>query len=185
MSAPPIADSIAALRPFLMRMALARLRRADEAEEAVQETLAAALSASASFQQRSQLRTWVAGILIHKVTDRHRLARLERERLASPAASEECDADFDEHGEWRAPPAAWCDPEVALRTSRFRAAFETAVAALPPKQGRAFVLREVYGMETAEICRALGVTDSNLWVLLFRARLGLQRVLDRDFFAAG
>jgi RNA polymerase sigma-70 factor (ECF subfamily) len=183
MSALPLADSIAALRPFLMRMALARLREVQEAEEAVQETLAAALAAAGSFQNRSQLRTWVAGILLHKVTDRHRAATLERERHAAPPADEDGEADFDEHGEWRAPPAAWCDPEVALRSSRFREAFDHAISALPPNQARAFVMREVQGMESSEICRSLGVTESHLWVLLFRARVGLKRLLDRDFFA--
>lgn len=184
MSALPLADSIAALRPFLMRVALARIREEREAEEAVQETLAAALAAAGSFQRRSQLRTWVTGILLHKVTDRHRATALELERHATPVSTEDGEGDFDGHGEWRAPPAAWCDPEVALRTKRFRDAFDRAIAGLPPNQGRAFVMREVQGMDSREICRELGVTESNLWVLLFRARLGLKRVLDRDYFAA-
>lgn len=179
---PPLHESIAALRPFLLRVALSRMRVADDAEEAVQETLVTALAASASFKERASLRTWVTGILLHKVTDRFRAMAVARQRHVAPAESEDGDLDFDQHGEWRAPPAAWCDPEVALDSRRFREAFSEALAALPPRQARAFVMREVQGMEADEICAALDVSESNLWVLLFRARLGLRRALDRNAF---
>lgn len=184
MSTPTTAEAIAALRPFLMRVALSRVREAHEAEEAVQETLAAALAAAGSFEQRSRLRTWVTGILLHKVTDHHRAAALQRERQPLAQAGGDEALDFDAHGLWRAPRASWCDPELALRSSRFRKSFEQAVETLPPIQARAFVMRELQGIESAEICRALGVTEANLWVLLFRARVGLRRLLDRDYFAA-
>ena len=184
MSAQTLHESIAALRPFLLRVARSRMREADEAEEAVQETLATALAAAGSFQERASLRTWVTGILLHKVTDRFRAQALARQRHVASPESEDGDLDFDQHGEWRAPPAAWCDPEVALGSSRFREAFSEALESLPAKQARVFVMREVQGMESAEICSALGVSESHLWVLLFRARLGLRRKLDRDAFFA-
>lgn len=182
MSAIPIEQGIAHLRPYLMRLARSRLRDGEAAEEVVQETLATALASARSFERRSELRTWVAGILLHKVTDAFRAAARERERRPLAHAGEDFD-DFDEQGHWRAPPAPWCDPEVALSSSRFRVAFVAALDALPPRQARAFALREIDGLETADICRELGVTESNLWVLLFRARSALRRMLDPELLA--
>ena len=177
MSAVPIEQGIAQLRPYLMRLARSRLRDPDAAEEVVQDTLATALASARSFEHRSQLRTWVAGILLHKVTDAFRAATRDRNLRA---ATSEDDEDFDEQGHWRAPPAAWCDPEVALRSRRFHDAFAAALGALPPTQARAFALREIHGLESPEICRQLGVTEANLWVLLFRARTALRRRLDPE-----
>jgi RNA polymerase sigma-70 factor (ECF subfamily) len=126
----------------------------------------------------------VAGILLHKVSDAFRASSRERELRVTPNEPDaDDDADFDAQGLWRAPPAPWCDPEVALRSRRFHAAFTAALSALPPKQARAFALREIDGLDPPDICRELGVTESNLWVLLFRARTGLRRMLDPDALA--
>lgn len=184
MSALPLEQGIAELRPYLIRLARSRMRDADAAEEVVQETLATALRAARSFEHRSQLHTWVTGILLHKVTDAFRAETRERALRAPVPEHEPDDPDFDPQGRWQAPPAAWCDPEVALRANRFREAFDAAMRSLPRKQARAFAMRELEGAETHEICRALGVTEGNLWVLLYRARLALRRALDREAFAA-
>ncbi len=178
------AQSIAELRPFLMRVAISRLRDDQAAEDVVQEAMAAALGQMQTFKAQSQLRTWVTGILLHKVTDTFRAATREKTMRVMPRPAEIDDPDFDAEGSWRAPSAVWCDPELALDTHRFRAAFEAALASLPDSQARAFVLREVQGLESGDICSQLGITESNLWVLLHRARLALRRTLDRDWFAA-
>lgn len=175
-------QDVAGLRPYLLRLARSRMGDGEAAEELVQETLATALAALEDFEGRSQLRTWVAGILLHKVTDGFRAATRERELRVEPRDDEE--ADFDTLGHWRSPPSAWCDPEVALRSSRFREAFAAALASLPPNQARAFALRELEGLGAADICRELGVTESNLWVLLYRARMALRRMLDPEALAA-
>lgn len=173
---------IAGLRPYLMRVAHSRLNDPDAAEDAVQEALVAACASGPAFVGRSTLRTWVTGILLHKITDVFR-GRAREDRITFEAPAEGADPDFDEQGQWRAPVSAWSDPERALECSRFRAAFDRCLAGLPEMQSRAFVMREVKGMDSAEICRALGVTPANLWVLLHRARLGLRRGLDREWFS--
>lgn len=173
---------ISGLRPYLMRVALSRLHDRDAAEDAVQETLAAACSSGAAFTGRSTLRTWVTGILLHKVTDAFRAWRREgKVPLAEPAGED--DPDFDQDGTWRAPVSAWSDPERALECSRFRAEFEAQLERLPPMQSRVFAMRELMGLEPEEICRTLGITPNNLWVLLHRARMALRRSLDRDWFS--
>lgn len=184
MSARPDAQSVAELRPFLMRVAIARLRDDQVAEDVVQEAMAAALDKLQTFKAQSQLRTWVTGILLHKVTDTFRATTREKTMRVMPQQSDAEDPDFDAEGTWRAPSATWCDPELALDARRFRAAFEAALAQLPEFQARAFVLREVHGLESDAICSQLEISESNLLVLLHRARLALRRSLDRDWFAA-
>jgi RNA polymerase sigma-70 factor (ECF subfamily) len=176
------ASEISLLRPYLMRVALSRMSDREAAEDVVQETLAAACANDARFTGRSTLRTWVTGILLHKVTDAFR-AWAREGKAPQRVLAEDDDPDFDEDGRWRASPSAWSDPEKALECSRFRAEFDAQLERLPGIQARAFVMRELHGLEPDEICAKLGVTRNHLWVLLHRARLGLRRSLDREWFS--
>ena len=169
------------LRPYLVRVASARMRDRDGVEDVVQETLATAYASAARFEGRSSLRTWVTGILLHKVTDAFRAMARDPGAHAMVEAPGE-DPDFEADGTWRAPVDAWTDPALALDCKRFREELAAQVARLPELQARAFRMRELEGRESAEICAALGVTESNLFVLLHRARLALRRSLDRDWF---
>jgi len=76
---------VESLRPYLLRYATLQLRDAAAAEDAVQDALLAALSAEASFAGRSNLRTWLTGILKHKIVDAIR--RQNRERQAAEPES--------------------------------------------------------------------------------------------------
>jgi RNA polymerase sigma-70 factor (ECF subfamily) len=172
---------ICGLRPYLVRVASARMRDREGVEDVVQETLATAYASAARFEGRSTLRTWVTGILLHKVTDAFRaMARDPCARALDEKPGE--DPDFDADGTWRAPIDAWTDPPLALDCKKFREELDAQVARLPDLQARAYRMRELEGRESAEICAALGVTESNLFVLLHRARLALRRSLDRDWF---
>jgi RNA polymerase sigma-70 factor (ECF subfamily) len=73
----PCAEELGLLRPQLLRFAMLRLRNAEEAEDVVQETLLAALEGIGRFRGGSSLRTWVTGILQHKIVDRMRAAARE------------------------------------------------------------------------------------------------------------
>src|SRR5687767_11825212 len=99
---------IEALRPYLLRYAALELRNPESAEDCVQEALLAALSAEASFEGRSNLRTWLTGILKHKIVDAIRRASRERpvEDMEDGTTSD-LDALFDETGHWREPPQPW------------------------------------------------------------------------------
>src|SRR5919201_6303972 len=94
---------IEALRPYLLRYASLELRNREQAEDAVQETLLAALAAEASFAGRSNLRTWLTGILKHKIVDTIRRSSRERplEGADGEATVEDLEALFDQSGHWR------------------------------------------------------------------------------------
>jgi len=173
-----------ALRPYLLRYANLQLRDAASAEDAVQEALLAALAGQASFAGRANLRTWLTGILKHKIVDAIR--RQAREPVVSAEADEEL-ADFDdlftERGHWNERPAAWGDPDGALEQAQFFRALETCLERLPSRTARVFMLREHLGLETGEICKELEITPTHCWVLLYRARMTLRECLQQTWFA--
>ena len=175
-------SSIEALRSYLLRYAAMELRNREAAEDCVQEALLAALSAPASFEGRSNLRTWLTGILKHKIVDAIR--RQSRERPLEDAEENLADLDalFNETGHWADRPQPWEDPDSALHQKQFLAALETCLAGLPPRTAQVFMLREHLGLETAEICKELGVTSTNCWVLLYRARMLLRECLEKNWF---
>jgi RNA polymerase sigma-70 factor (TIGR02943 family) len=180
--APDFARSVEALRPQLLRFARAQLRNDAWAEDAVGDTLLAALAKPQAFAGQSQLKTWLIGILKHKLVDQIR--RHARE-VSATTDDDEQDIDgllFDEGGAWREAPAEWGDPEVTLRRTEFFQVLEICVEQLPGVQGRIFMMREWLELDTAEICKELGITPTNSWVLLHRARLRLQTCLQERWF---
>src|SRR6202007_724471 len=119
-------SEVEALRPYLVRYASIQLRGSDAVADVARETLLAALGAEASFAGRSNLRTWMTGILKHKIID-----AIRRSSREAPAASaDEFDALFDERGHWLELPAAWPDPDAALDQRQFLAALELCLGRL-------------------------------------------------------
>jgi RNA polymerase sigma-70 factor (ECF subfamily) len=174
---------VEALRPYLLRYASLQLRNRDVAEDAVQEALLAALSAEASFEGRANLRTWVTGILKHKIVDAVR--RVSREAPLEGGAeegAEEFDGLFNERGHWQEHPSPWEDPDGALHQKQFLAALEACLAGLPARTSQVFLMREHMGLDTAEICKELGLTATHCWVLLYRARMALRECLQKTWF---
>lgn len=167
----------------LYRYALARVRDRGAAEDLVQETLLAAMRGLDGFSGASTERTWLVGILRHKLLDHFR--RLGRERgLRDDGAAVEEAADFDAQERWRAPPAAWSAPERALDDDEFWRAFDACMDALPEKLRTPFILRELEGLDTPSLTGLFSVTKSNLWAMLSRARQQLRRCLSRVWFEA-
>jgi RNA polymerase sigma-70 factor (ECF subfamily) len=192
MSRAPTADprfaEIESHRGYLVRYALAQLRDKQQAEEAVQEALLAALEGIGSFDGRSSLRTWLTSILRFKVIDLQRRAVKERTQVDIDEQSVGSEDDawmddfFDETGHWRVAPQAWSNPESALEQRRFWEAFERCLAGLSATAGRVFFRREVMGDETEAICTEEGITASNCWVILHRARISLRACLEQSWF---
>jgi RNA polymerase sigma-70 factor (TIGR02943 family) len=172
---------VQAERGYLVRYARLQLRDAAAAEDAVQETLLAALAGEAGFGARSNVRTWLTGILKHKIVDTIRRQSREATRLPADADAGELDALFDESGHWREAPSDWGDPDSLLQQKQFMAALEACLEGLPAKTAQAFLMREHMGFETPEICKELAVTPTHCWVLLYRARMALRECLEKTW----
>jgi RNA polymerase sigma-70 factor (ECF subfamily) len=187
MDAARFAAEIETHRRYLMRVAQLQLRDGDLAEDVVQDTLVAALAGASGFDGRSSLRTWLTGILKHKVVDairRKQRAPVPLAALDDEGSLDDFDALFKFTGAWASPPAEWGDPEAALSQREFLAVLERCLEKLPPQTGRVFVMREVMELDGDEICKELSITANNLWVILYRARMALRLCLDEHWFAS-
>jgi RNA polymerase sigma-70 factor (ECF subfamily) len=172
------------LRPALLRFAALQLRNEVLAEDVVQDALLAVLEKPERFSGRSTLRTYLTGILKHKIIDA--LRRPQRERQLE-AGSQQSDADvidalFSANGHTIETPRPWGDPDAALEQKDFFKVLEICLERLPAKTARIFLMREWLELDTDEICEELAISTSNAWVMLYRARLQLRECLDLNWF---
>ena len=176
------AAQVEALRPQLLRFARSQLRNQAWAEDAVSDTVLAALEKPDSFGGQSQLKTWLIGVLKHKVVDQLRRHTREATLLTNEDGEDLDESLFDPSGHWRVAPQDWGSPEAALGQRQFFEVLQAGCDHLPAVQGRVVMLREWLDLATEEICKALQITPTNLWVLLHRARLRLRECLQTRWF---
>ncbi|MFW2357939.1 sigma-70 family RNA polymerase sigma factor [Hydrogenophaga sp.] len=183
---PSFEQQVADLRVYLLKFARLQLRNDAWTEDAVSETMLAAISRPQSFEQRSQLKTWLVGILKHKIIDAMR--QHSREVCLSSGNDDE-GADPLEHmafktdGHFAEKPAEWGNPEQELNSRQFFEVLEACTDKLPPVQGRLFLMREWLELSSEDICKELSLTPTNLYVQLHRARLRLRECLELNWFA--
>jgi RNA polymerase sigma-70 factor (ECF subfamily) len=176
------ARQVEALQPELLRFARSQLRNEAWAEDAVSETLLAALEKPDAFAGRAQLKTWLIGILKFKVIDQLRRNTREATLLVDEDGDDIEDLLFAADGHWRQMPATWGNGDAALQQRQFFEVLEACMDLLPPLQGRVFLMREWLELDAAEICRELAITSTHLWVLMHRARLRLRECLEKRWF---
>ena len=173
-------------RTYLLRYAIVQLRDPELAEDVVQETLLAALEGRARFSGKSTHKTWLTGILKHKIIDAMRRKSREQPLTATEDESEAdaIDAMFKQDGHWQQFPASWGNPEKSLEDKKFWTVFEACSQLMPARTARVFMMREVMELSTEEICKELAITPTNLWVMLHRARLSLRECLEIKWFGS-
>ncbi|MBI5912020.1 MAG: sigma-70 family RNA polymerase sigma factor [Betaproteobacteria bacterium] len=178
------AQSLEAHRKYLQRYALFHLRDASLAEDAVQNTLIAALAQRDRFQGRSQLRTWLTGILKHKIIDltRSRGRGLPAGAFALGEDGDSNDGSFTAKGKWVDPPADWGMPDAALESSQFWRVYQECCRRMSKRDALVFSMREVMGLSAEEICKKIEISTTNLHVILFRARLSLRSCITKNWF---
>lgn len=169
----------------LFRYAMFRVRDSTAAEDLVQETLLAALKGYDKFQGRGSKRTWLIGILKHKIADHFR--RAQHESSLDALGDWLAESEFFEQslGEWnveRAPTDWQESPDQLVERISFWKAFNDCLKHMPARTASAFTLREVDGLQSEAICEMLGITANNLWVMLHRARMHLRNCLEMNWF---
>lgn len=174
---------------YLFKYALARLRDPLKAEDAVQETFLAALRGGKNFQGRSAEKSWLVGILKNKIFDHFRKAGRETAftdlEFYSDEESDRFVADGLQKDGWihELGPNEWTDPGGSLDSEVFWQTYRDCSNKLPKNVATVFTLREVDGVESKDICTMLNISESNLWVMLHRARMALRRCLETNWFA--
>jgi RNA polymerase sigma factor (sigma-70 family) len=159
-----IEPEIRKLEPILYRFALRTTRDPELSRDLTQEALLAAVAQTAAFAERSTLRTWVIGILAHKVIDHRRRSAVRRAE-----GSDELDLLTTPSSD---------DVERVVMARQELQAVERGLAALPERERLALLLLDVEGVDREEACNALGVTATHLRVLLHRGRNRLRKMLE-------
>lgn len=167
----------------LFRYAMVYVRDATVAEDLVQETLLAGIKALDSFAQRSSEKTWLVGILRHKIQDHFRHVSRAPVSIHEQPGSAQPNPEFDDDGRWSYPIREWNVPEESLERDQFWKTFGECLDELPENLRTSFALREIEGLDSRALADVLNTTQNNVWVLLSRARQKLRRCLEHLWFA--
>lgn len=163
----------------LYRYGVTRVRDPEMAEDLVQETLLAALKAKKNYAGQSSEQTWLIGILKHKIIDYFRKTSRDKTQEFDEGFTGGEDDYFDQQGSWKIDFSPWSKPDKALEQEQFMMTLQDCISRLPPKMAQLFVLREIDGMNTEEICELMSIsTLNNFWVMLSRVRVKLRHCLD-------
>jgi RNA polymerase sigma-70 factor (TIGR02943 family) len=183
-------QEVAQHRIYLLKFARLQLRNEAWAEDAVSDTMLAAIAKPQAFGGKAQLRTWLVGVLKHKIVDTLR-ANLREPNIGDMRGSadgDESEGDlldaigFKQDGHFSEAPADWGNPDRDLSQRQFMAVMDACIAKLPPVQGRLFLMREWLELDADEVCKTLNITSTNLYVQLHRARLKLRECLQLNWF---
>jgi RNA polymerase sigma-70 factor (ECF subfamily) len=170
---------------YLYRYAIVRVRKAEVAQDLVQEAFLAALRSHQNFAGRSSERTWLFGIMKNKIVDYYRKQGRETSFTDMEFLSDEFSEKFVD-GCWIhfGAPKDWKpDPDVVAHRSDFWVTMNACLGKIPDRVAKVFMLREMDELSTKEICKSLSITESNLWVMLHRARMALRECLEKNWFA--
>jgi len=171
-------DWLPAHGDYLFNLAVGQVRDPLVAEDLVQETFLAAIKARERFSGRSSDRTWLVGILRHKIYDHLRRICRERPVRTDSIVNRTDQEAWDDSVLWAHEVAAEClEPSRRMELAELRNALETALGKLPTRIAQAFQLYEVEERPNCEVCARLNISENNLWVMLHRARKQLQQEL--------
>ena len=163
--------------PQILRAARGAGLKPQEAEDVAQNTFTTFVESAERFEGRSHVRTWIFGILYRKISETRR--KLGKDRQMDDI-DEVFESRFDENGTWSQPPRA---ADVVLEAREIRREISDCLETAPSKQRMAFVLREVEGLSSEEICKILEVSSTNLGVMLFRLRNRVRECLEAKWAA--
>ena len=164
---------------ILYRYALPRVRNPEVAADLVQDTFLAGMKGKERFAGQSTERTWLTSILKHKIIDFHRKAGREMGTDDLELVVPHSEDYLDRKGKWKVGPPEWeTDPNSVLARKEFHDILAGCMGKLSEQQQRVFAMRELEHQDADEICETMDISSSNLWVILYRARLQLKKCLE-------
>jgi len=171
---------------YLYNYTIVRVNDPERAGDLVQETFLAGLKAVDSFRGSSTERTWLISILKRKIIDTYRKRSTSRESSLSEYEEKIWDGDYYRgsepfRGHWlegKGPHSNSLLPEGELEQEELMAIIEKCISLLPPNLAAVFIMKMIDEAESAEVCKELGITSSNLWVMLHRARLKMRGCIE-------
>lgn len=171
---------------YLFNYAIVRVNDTEKAEDLVQETFLSGLKAKDNFLGKSTERTWLISILKRKVIDTYRKQYSSKESSMSDYEQNISDGDFYRsegpfNGHWlegKGPHSHSLMPEGEIEQKELVTIIQQCISKLPPNLASAFVMKMIDETESDEVCKELGITPSNLWVMLHRARLKMRQCIE-------
>lgn len=167
---------------YLFNYTFKRIDNYDIARDIVQETFLAALKAMKNFRGQANERTWLTSILKRKIIDYYRKINSKKGKAEVKFNFYE---DGDNKGNWieERVPQTWSnEAEQNIENEELKGVLNDCVENLPEKYRTVFLLKNVQNYQTEEICNELGITSSNLWVIIHRARHQLRACLESNWF---
>lgn len=170
--------------------AVARVSKTEVAEDLVQETFLSALKGRDNFLGNASEKTWLTAILKRKIIDYYRKKSTQSELSILDKDTKDgfmnhfFDNDGGSEGHWTntAAPTSWKkDLETEVEAEEFNNTLKSCLDKLPEKTAAVFVLKNMEDLDTEEICKELGITPSNYWVLMHRAKLQLRECIQKNW----
>ncbi|RPD96704.1 sigma-70 family RNA polymerase sigma factor [Aureibaculum marinum] len=168
---------------FLFNYTVTRVNNHEQAKDLVQETFFSALKAAENYRGQASERTWLISILKRKIIDHYR-------KINSKKGKAELKVNFyeegDKKGSWleERVPQLWDNKvENDIENTELKDVLNKCIDNLPDKYRTVFILKNVEHFQTEEICNEMGITSSNLWVIIHRARHQLRKCLEDNWFA--
>lgn len=167
---------------LMYRYTLVRVKDQGVAEEIVQVTFLAALQATHAYEGRASEKSWLFGILKHKIMDHFRETKKNRSFDLSPDDDPDS-CGYDASGHWEKIPQNWrLDPEKSVENQELTEKLALCLDELSDKFRQVFVLKEIDGVSSEQICNDFNIKPTNLWVILHRARNQLKNCLEIHWF---
>lgn len=168
----------------LFKFAVSRIGNVDDAKDLVQDTFLSALKNPDNFEGETSEKNWLFSILKNKIIDYYR-SKVNRTISLLNGHQIETKDFFDKDGNWQqqARPQEWrIDYSARLETKEFYEILEKCKDKLSELQNAAFTMKYMDEFDHQKICKELGISPSNYWVVLHRAKLQLRQCLQDNYF---
>lgn len=164
----------------LYRWTYYKVSNQEAAEDLVQDTFLAAFNGYDQFQGNSNPKTWLFSILKRKIIDYYRSQASNK--IVLDADNQHENRFFNEKDEWINQEAVFGEEQHLLDNHQFNLALEKCIAHLPKNWSYAIRMKFLSDKSSQEICQELGVSSSNYWQILHRAKLQLKDCLNKNWF---
>lgn len=173
----------------LYNWALLKVNKPAIAEDLVQDTFLAAYKSIDKFQSKSQPKTWLLSILKNKIADHYRkqfkMQTVNESDIGGAETGGILDKVFNKDGKWNKEmrPGNWENDEAELLDNHdFLRILKLCMELLNEKSFLAIQYKFLEEKEGKIICQELGITPTNFWQILHRAKLQLRGCIDEKWF---
>ena len=174
---------------YLFKYAVIRVHKKELAEDLVQDTFVSAIRSIKSFQHKSTERTWLTSILKNKILDHYKKRSTQRELNISENELEPSGhfkTEGIQKGRWNKDvrPENWdTDHETPVEKMEFYTTLTNCIGGLPDQWATVFSLKNLEDLSAGEICKEVGISSSNYWVIMHRAKLMLRECMGKNWFS--